>query len=101
MSLPTPIPGLVISYSYLWAREHGRGVEEGRKSRPCAIIAARQIIEGREVVTVVPITHSPPADLADAVAIPAALKAHLTVSAKVLAGQDGTRIARDSSASLG
>ncbi len=71
------MPGLVISYSYLWAREHGRGAEEGRKNRPCAIVAARRVIEGHEVVTVVPITHSPPAASVDAVEIPAALKAHL------------------------
>jgi hypothetical protein len=35
------------------------------------------VIEGREVVTVVPVTHTPPRDLADAVEIPPALKAHL------------------------
>jgi hypothetical protein len=68
---------LVISYAYLWAREHGRGTEEGAKDRPCAIVAARQLIEGREVVTVVPITHTPPADPADAIEIPPALKVHL------------------------
>jgi hypothetical protein len=67
----------VISYSYLWAREHEKGSEEGRKTRPCAIVAARQIIEGREVVTVVPVTHTPPSDPTDAVEIPPALIAHL------------------------
>ncbi len=77
MSLPTPKPGLVIGYSYLWAREYGQGAEEGTKNRPCAIVAAKQVIAGREVVTVVPITHTPPHDPADAVEIPAALKAHL------------------------
>jgi hypothetical protein len=77
VSLPKPQPGLVVSYSYLWAREHNSGAEEGRKTRPCAIIAARQVIEGREVVTVVPITHSAPLSPADAVEIPPALKAHL------------------------
>ena len=77
MSIPAPRPGLVICYSYLWATEYGKGIEEGRKNRPCAIIAARQIIEGREVVTVVPVTHTPPTDPDDAVEIPAALKAHL------------------------
>jgi hypothetical protein len=77
VSVPIPQPGLVISYGYLWAREHGRGTEEGAKDRPCAIVAARQVIEGREVVTVVPITHTPPTDPADAIEIPPALKAHL------------------------
>lgn len=77
MSLPRPIPGLVISYSYLWAKEHGTGADEGRKTRPCAIVAARQLIEGKEIVTVVPVTHSPPTDSADGVEIPPALKQHL------------------------
>ncbi|MER9679283.1 type II toxin-antitoxin system PemK/MazF family toxin [Mesorhizobium sp. M0184] len=57
--------------------ENKKGAEEGRKSRPCAIVAARRIVEGREVVTVVPITHSAPADHADAIEIPAPLKTHL------------------------
>ncbi len=77
MSLPIPRPGLVISYSYLWAREHRKGAEEGRKTRPCAIVIARQVIEAHEIVTVVPVTHTPPSDAADAIEIPAALKAHL------------------------
>lgn len=77
MSLPPPRPGQVIAYAYLRAREHRCGHEEGRKDRPCAVVAARQVIEGREVVTVVPVTHTPPHDPADAVAIPAPLKAHL------------------------
>jgi hypothetical protein len=68
---------LVICYSYLWAREHGQGTEEGRKDRPCAIVAAHQVIEGREVVTVVPVTHTPPSDPLGAVEIPPALKTHL------------------------
>jgi hypothetical protein len=77
MTLPTPEPGLVIGYSYLWAREHGAGKEEGVKNRPCAIVAARQVVEGRDVITVIPITHTPPNDPADAVEIPAAVKVHL------------------------
>jgi len=39
------------------------------------------MVAGREVVTVVPITHTPPADPAGAVEIPAALKAHLGLDA--------------------
>jgi len=77
VSLPTPVPGLVISYAYLWAREHKQGAEEGQKNRPSAIVAAKQVIGGREVVTVVPITHSPPTNPADAIEIPTVLKAHL------------------------
>jgi hypothetical protein len=77
VSVPKPQTGLVISYAYLWAREHGKGIEEGAKDRPCAIVAARKVIEGREVVTVVPVTHTPPTDPADAIGIPPAVKAHL------------------------
>ncbi len=77
MSLPRPVPGLVISYSCLWAREHKQRAEEGQKNRPSAIVAARQVIEGCCVVTVAPITHTPPPNPADAIAMPAALKAHL------------------------
>jgi mRNA-degrading endonuclease toxin of MazEF toxin-antitoxin module len=74
----------VICYSYLWTTEHRRGAEEGNKNRPCAIVAAHQVIEGREVVTVVPITHTRPAEIADAVEIPAALKGrpHVVLQAR-------------------
>ncbi len=81
MSLPKPEPGLVISYSYLWAAEYAKGAEEGLKNRPCAIVTARQVTNGREVITVVPVTHSPPQDPADAVEIPATLKAYLGLDA--------------------
>jgi hypothetical protein len=77
VSLPAPRPGLVICYSYLWAEERRGGREEGMKNRPCAIVAASQIIEGRNVVTVIPITHSPPNDPTLAIEIPAAIKVNL------------------------
>jgi hypothetical protein len=77
VSVPNLQPGLVVAYSYLWASEDAQGVEEGRKDRPCAIVAARQFIDGREVATVVPITHSPPTHADDAVEIPVAIKVHL------------------------
>jgi hypothetical protein len=35
------------------------------------------MIEEHEIVTVIPVTHTPPSDPADAVEIPAALKTHL------------------------
>jgi hypothetical protein len=77
VSLPQPLPGLVISYSYLWARQHEAGKEEGAKAWPCAIVAAHRIADEHLVVTVVPVTHSPPSQPGDAVEIPAALNAHL------------------------
>lgn len=77
MSLPAPVPGLVICYAYLWSHEHKGGSEEGLKARPTAIVAARQTVEGHELVTVIPITHTPPASPDDAVEIPPMLKAYL------------------------
>src|SRR5712671_4416819 len=63
MPIPNPEPGLVIAYAYLWHHEHQAGQEEGRKDRPS--------------VTVLPITHSAPADPASAVEIPLPVKRHL------------------------
>ena len=77
MTLPVPKPGLVIGYSFLWASEHNRGREEGLKDRPCAIVFVRQIIDINCVVTVIPITHTPPSNPDEAVEIPSAIKTHL------------------------
>ncbi len=81
MPLPTPHPGLVISYSYLWQDAQRRGEEEGRKDRPCAIILKRHVTEGVCIVSVVPITHIPPAEPADAIPLPPGLKRHLGLDA--------------------
>lgn len=79
MSLPTPEPGLVVSYSYLWSEESEQGLVEGRKDRPCAIVLVIQSDpEGKAPqVVVAPITHSPPRDRMAAVEIPLAVKRHL------------------------
>jgi mRNA-degrading endonuclease toxin of MazEF toxin-antitoxin module len=55
---PKPVQGLVIRYSYLWRMEHMRGQEEGAKDRPCAVILVTMAKDGREIVTVLPVTHS-------------------------------------------
>jgi hypothetical protein len=83
VSLPTPHPGLVIRYAYLWKREHEAGREEGSKDRPCAIVMAVTDDEGESQVLVLPITHTPPHNVADAVEIPPATKQRL--------GLDGER----------
>jgi hypothetical protein len=71
VSWPVPRPGLVIRYSYLWESEARQGREEGVKDRPCAIILV-VLREGEHpIVRVLPITHSPPGDSADALEIPA------------------------------
>ena len=83
MPLPEPIPGLVLHYSYLWHDDHLRGAEEGSKNRPCVIILAVETEEGQHVVTVVPVTHTPPVAPEDAVEIPSTTKHRL--------GLDGDR----------
>lgn len=77
-ALPSPEPGLVINYAYLWRREHLAGATEGRKDRPSVIVLAvgRQS-DGATTVTVLPIIHTPPTSVGDAVEIPATVKRHL------------------------
>jgi hypothetical protein len=63
MALPSPKPGLVISYSFLWHDEHRKGRDEGAKNRPCVIVTATlRTTDGETMVRVAPITHSPPDD---------------------------------------
>ena len=78
MAIPTPEPGLVISYAYLWDREAQDGQEEGRRDRPCVIaLAVQRQQDGETWVTVLPVTHSPPRDMAATVEIPPAVKRQL------------------------
>ena len=78
MPIPTPEPGLVISYAYLWHTEHEAGREEGRKDRPSVIVlTVERKTDDTTVAIVLPITHSPPDDSAGAVEIPAPVKRHL------------------------
>ena len=77
MSFPSPHPGLVIRYSYLWKQEADTGREEGSKDRPCAVVMAIATEDNEQEVLVLAITHSPPARAADAVEIPQETKARL------------------------
>jgi hypothetical protein len=73
--IPTPEPGLVISYAYLWHHEHEAGREEGRKDRPSVIVlTVERSANDATVLVVLPITQIAPADPAGAVEIPAAVK---------------------------
>jgi hypothetical protein len=83
VSFPAPRPGLVIRYSYLWAREADAGKEEGVKDRPCAIVLVVFEEGDRQRVRVLPVTHSPPADARDGLEIPLPTKTRL--------GLDSTR----------
>lgn len=77
MSFPQPVSGLVIRYSYLWRSEHLRGQEEGVKDRPCAVVLVTTDNGDDKIVTVLPITHTPPLNPALAVEIPHATKRRL------------------------
>jgi hypothetical protein len=78
MPIPNPEPGLVISYAYLWHHEHRVGREEGQKDRPSVIVLAiEREADGAIIVTVLPITHGPPADPASSIEIPLPVKRHL------------------------
>jgi hypothetical protein len=83
LSFPGPYVGLVIRYSYLWKREFDSGREEGTQDRPCAIVMTVVDEDGDKEVLVLPVTHSPPDDPADAIEIPPATKNRL--------GLDGER----------
>jgi hypothetical protein len=74
---PVPRPGLVIRYSYLWESEARQGREEGVKDRPCAIILVILREGEHPIVRVLPVTHSPPANSADALEIPLQTKQRL------------------------
>ena len=78
MPIPTPEPGLVISYAYLWDHEAKAGRENGAKDRPCVIaLSVVRRPDGETVVTVLPVTHVPPTDPAEAIEIPQSVKRHL------------------------
>lgn len=83
MTWPSPQPGLVIRYSYLWDREAQEGREEGVKDRPCAVVLALRDDDGTTQVYVLPITHTAPTRSIDALEIPAPVKERL--------GLDGER----------
>jgi hypothetical protein len=77
VAFPPPRPGLVIRYSYLWYDEYQRGQEEGVKDRPCAIVLVVKEDQGRQMVTVLPVTHTPPSVNSRSIEIPADTKRRL------------------------
>jgi hypothetical protein len=79
VAFPKPVLGQVIRYCYLWNAERQRGQEEGSKDRPCAVVLVVKDEGGKDVVTVLPITHTPPSlsDALLAIEIPTATKRRL------------------------
>ena len=62
--------GSVVRYVYLWAREHDRGEESGRKSRPACVMLITRGKDGKESPLFFPITSRSPASSTIAVEIP-------------------------------
>ncbi|MGB9115026.1 hypothetical protein [Bradyrhizobium sp.] len=58
---PKPVPGMVLSYSYLWKREQEKGETEGRKDRPSTVVLVANRAGFGDVVYVLPITTAKPA----------------------------------------
>ncbi len=78
MAVPTPEPGLVVNYAYLWHYEHAEGKEEGRKDRPSVIVlCVEDEQKGASIVTVLPITHRKPENEGWVIEIPAGVRGHL------------------------
>jgi hypothetical protein len=64
LAIPTPEPGLVLNYAYLWHDEFRNGREEGRKNRPTVIVlCSTQAEDQSTIVTVLPITYAAPTHL--------------------------------------
>jgi hypothetical protein len=77
VSLPTPAPGLVVRYAFLWREQAARGQEEGDKDRPCAVVLTTTDQAGVTSVVVLPITHSAPTSADLAVEMPPETKRRL------------------------
>jgi len=77
-----PPAGSVIRYAYLWADEHARGGEEGRKDRPALVLAlAVHDQDGENEMLVLAVTHAAPRTRDDAVTFPTAEKQKLGLDA--------------------
>jgi hypothetical protein len=57
--LPSPEPGLVVRYDYLWHDEH-RARREARKDRPACLVAASDPSATPRFVVLLAITHTRP-----------------------------------------
>jgi hypothetical protein len=68
---------MVLRYAFLWSHEANAGRDEGSKERPCAVLMTVVDKKGETVVTLLPVTHSPPDDPELAVELPTATKTRL------------------------
>ena len=79
---PVPVAGLVIRYAYLWKRESDRGKTEGQKRRPCVVVVCVENVDGEQIVTVAPITHTKPSELDPAIELTPATRRRLGLGAE-------------------
>jgi len=77
MASETPKVGQIVEHYFLWVEERVAGQIEGRKSRPCLVVAVEPRADGEPRVTVLPITSQRPRAAADAVVIPDDVKARI------------------------
>ena len=73
MPLPSPEPGMVLRYDYLWLREASAGRAQGKDRPACIVVASDSGITPRHVV-LLPITHSPPSGETIGIEIPRRVK---------------------------
>ena len=65
------VPGQIIGYPYLWARQQDRGETEGRKSRPtCVVVAVRSATDGLTHLALLAVTTQPPQSDRTAIEVP-------------------------------
>lgn len=72
--MTTPKTGTILRYSYLWADEAERGLEEGTKDRPALVVA---VAISQTHVVALAITHTKPNTPEDAISLPMSVKKHL------------------------
>lgn len=77
-----PLVGQIVRYSYLWRQDALKGIDEGSKDRPCAVILVILERGKRPLVRVLPITHSPPAEMEGALELPLVTKQRLGLDDK-------------------
>jgi mRNA-degrading endonuclease toxin of MazEF toxin-antitoxin module len=69
--------GQIVDHYFLWVDEQAAEQVEGRKARPCLIIAVERRKETAPRVTVLPITSQPPRAGSNAVPIPDDIKGRI------------------------
>jgi len=72
-----PQVGQIVDHYFLWADEQAAGRIEGRKVRPCLIIAVERRTQSGPSVTVLPVTSQAPRAGTTAVAVPDDVKARI------------------------